>query len=66
MEDVLQEAPDERLQVLTHPEWWQESVMSPKERIWRCIDGRAAGIKKWYEAALKNFGRENVDWDDAK
>lgn len=63
LEDVLREASDKRLQVLTHPEWWQETVMSPKERMLRCIDGRAARTRQDYEAALKAFGRDNVDWD---
>jgi hypothetical protein len=63
LEDVLAEATDERIQVLTHPEWWQETVMSPKERIWRCIDGRAANTKHWYENILTSFDRQNVDWN---
>jgi hypothetical protein len=63
LEDVLRQATDERLQVLTHPEMWQDSVMSPKQRIYRCIEGRAQKTKQWYEATLKKYGRENIDWD---
>jgi hypothetical protein len=61
LEDVLKEDDHDRIQVLTHPEWWQESVMSPKERIWRSIEGRAASTKQWYEDMLILFGRDNVD-----
>jgi len=63
LEDVLEEKTNGRLQVLTHPEWWQQTVMSPKERIWHCIDGRARKSKEWYEDMLAEFGRENKDWE---
>ena len=33
--DVLEAAGEERLHVLTHPEWWQKEPMSPRERIER-------------------------------
>ena len=39
--EVLAAGAHERLHVLTHPEWWQEEAMSPRERILRCIAGRA-------------------------
>ena len=61
--DILCEARDERLQVLTHTEWWQEKVMSPKERLNRCIDGRAEKSKEWYDRILIESGRKNVDWE---
>jgi hypothetical protein len=48
------------LHVLTHPEWYVESAMSPRERISRAIDGRAREIHRWYDAALKSMGRNNV------
>ena len=32
LEDVLREAEFPRLQVLTHPGLWQETVMSPRQR----------------------------------
>jgi hypothetical protein len=63
LEDVLQQATDERLQVLTHPEMWQDTVMSPKQRVYRCIEGRAEKTRQWYDAVLKESGRENIDWD---
>ncbi len=64
LQDVLTAAADERLQVLTHPELWQEQVMSPRQRIDRCIEGRAASTRRWYAEVLAKAGRVNVDWDD--
>jgi hypothetical protein len=62
LEDVLRKASDPRLQVLTHPELWQDTVMSPKQRVYRCIDGRAAKTRRWYDETLRTHGRENIDW----
>ncbi len=62
LEEVLQEATDPRLQVLTHPELWQDTVMSPKQRVNRCIAGRAEKTQRWYEDTLRSHGRENIDW----
>lgn len=60
--DVLQEAKHPRLQVLTHPEWWQEHVMSPKERVWKSIDERAEYTRDYYCDLLERNGRSNIDW----
>jgi hypothetical protein len=50
----------ERLHVLTHPEWWQEEPMSPRERILRCIEGRGRAAEATYDALLADNGRVNV------
>jgi hypothetical protein len=63
LEDVLAEANEERLQVLTHPVWWQDDIMSPRERLLKCIEERAKDNLNWYEKIVKEYGRENVDWD---
>ncbi len=60
LEDVLQRAADERLQVLTHPGWWQERAMSPRQRVQLCIDRRAARTAARYDRLLAEAGRENV------
>jgi hypothetical protein len=60
LEDVLAAGSDERLQVLTHPEWWTPDVLAPAQRIARCIEGRAAATRRFYEADLLAFGRPNV------
>ena len=62
LEDVLRERRDAKLQVLTHPEYWQDTVMSPRERVERCIRGRADKTREWYRDILQKTGRENVDW----
>jgi hypothetical protein len=62
LEDVLIAATDERLQVLTHPENWQDAVMSPRERVHRCIDGRAENTRSRYHALLDRHGRQSIDW----
>lgn len=60
LEDVLSEAKEKRLQILTHPEWWVPEAMSPRDRISRCIDGRAQNQHRWYDNLLKEMGRENI------
>jgi len=59
---VLGEAGERPLQVLTHPELWQDAVMSPRERVERCIAGRAEKSRAWYDGILRENGRENIDW----
>ena len=62
LEDVLRSGTDERLQVLTHPEYWQQTVMSPRERVEHCIGGRAEKVRNWYRDVLARTGREDIDW----
>lgn len=60
LRDVLMQAKDKNLQVLTHPDWWQETAMFPRERVHRCIDGRAKNVKANYDTLLKMMGRTNI------
>ena len=60
LEDVLTAAADERLQVLTHPEWWQDTPMSPRQRVQLCIDGRSAYLTRRYDEGMKIVDRLNV------
>lgn len=60
LEDVLAAAADERLQVLTHPEWWQDTAMPPRQRVQLCIDGRAAYLTRRYDEGMKTVERLNV------
>jgi hypothetical protein len=60
LEDILQEASAKKLQILTHPGLWVPSVMAPRERITRCIDGRAAKTNVYWDNLMKVSGRENV------
>jgi len=56
---VLTEGVDERLHVLTHPEWWQPEAMAPRDRIVRCVEGRAAYTLRDYDEQLVRGNREN-------
>ncbi|WP_024954309.1 hypothetical protein [Sulfurospirillum arcachonense] len=59
LEDFLNEK-HTKIQVLTHPSWWQKEIMSPRDRIQRCIDGRSRNTAKKYDVLLNKYGRENV------
>tara|TARA_B100000686_G_C16686115_1_gene914901 strand:+ start:507 stop:1277 length:771 start_codon:yes stop_codon:yes gene_type:complete len=63
LNDVLLDATDPCLQVLTHPGWWQEKAQSPWERICRSVDGRASSTLSNYEEQLKKDGRLNLGKD---
>lgn len=63
--DATLDAGHARLQVLTHPEWWTELPMSPRERIFRCIHGRARHTLRYYNHALHANHRPNVTELDA-
>lgn len=60
LRDVLEQASDPRLQVLTHPGWWQESPAPPRQRIFRSVYGRANAVMKSYDSVLASHGRENL------
>jgi hypothetical protein len=62
MLEVICDPQVQSLQALTHPEWWTLRVMSPKEKIWRCIDGRAKSNKDFYIDLLIKHNRLMIDW----
>jgi len=57
--DFLEEDYD-KIQILTHPVWWQKKILSPFERVKRSIYGRSNKVLKEYIKLLKNSGRTNV------
>ena len=59
LHDVLIEATDSSLQVLTHPGWWQHKPMPPRQRIFRSAYGRAAATMRHYDHGLEEHGRLN-------
>ncbi|MEO6254700.1 MAG: hypothetical protein ABIO79_15415 [Ferruginibacter sp.] len=63
MIEVIKNNTSGKMQILTHPEWWQEEMMSPWQRIKRAIDGRAENNKKDYQEHLRKFNMKNIDWD---
>jgi len=60
--ELINDRHPEKLQVLTHPEWWTEKVLSPKDKVWRCLDKRAEKNKQQYIDNLAFFGRSIIDW----
>ncbi len=56
LEDVLGQD-HRRLHVLTHPEWWTPTPMSPVDRLDRCIAGRAQSGRSLYVGLMKRDGR---------
>jgi hypothetical protein len=58
--DVLEKAEDERLHVLTHPEWWTPQPMPPRARLQRCLDGQAAAVGRYYDELVERYGRPNI------
>lgn len=58
--DVLEDPAVERAHVVTHPEWWQAEPLSPRDRVVRCVEGRAARTLAEYDDDLLKAGRENI------
>jgi hypothetical protein len=57
---LLEQHKAERLHVLTHPDWWVPTELSPRARISRAIDGRAAAQHTRYDELLEGADRPNV------
>lgn len=62
LKEVLANETDRSLQVLTHPEWWQAQVLSPFEKVKKCVNGRAKNNIEKYTHFLIDNNRENIDW----
>ena len=60
LHDLVADREVTRLYALTHPEWWQDTAMPPRQRVQRCIDGRAAAAGRHYDELLERHGRPNV------
>lgn len=59
IKEVLQEG-HKKLQILTHPGWWQKNPDSPFNRIMNIIDERKHKTIEHYENTLKFFNRVNI------
>ena len=62
LEDLLRRQKESRrpLQVLIHPEWWQEDEMPPRRRFYMSSFGRFAHQVNSYDRSLRNDGRHNL------
>ncbi len=58
--DVISSKKYRRLQVLTHPEWWNKEPMTPKRRIKNVIDRRAQSSMDEYLKLLESAGRPDI------
>ncbi|MDO8873703.1 MAG: hypothetical protein Q7V05_13390 [Methanoregula sp.] len=58
--DLLNDSDDNNLQILTHPEWWTYDVLSPRDRISRCINGRNKKQHMRYDLIMNQIRRKNV------
>ena len=61
--EVLKERNDARLQVLTHPGWWQDEPAPPRQRIFRIAYGRAVATMDLYDRGLDHHRRINYAGD---
>jgi len=50
----------QKLHILTHPTWWTPEPLSPRDRVQRCIDGRAKDTGRKYDELLERLGRKNI------
>ena len=57
--DVVTDPEVSRVYALSHPEWWPPEILSPRQRIQRCIDGRSLRVGADYDRGLAAFGRYN-------
>lgn len=64
--EVLEQASDPCLQVLTHPDWWQDSAMPPRQRIFRSVFGRAESVMRRNDDLLEVYDRANHAGSAAK
>lgn len=61
LQDVLNDPGIKRLQVLTHDGMWQDEPMAPRQRVLKCIKGRAETTMAWYDNCLRDLGQLNID-----
>ena len=60
LRDVVEAGEEPQLHVLTHPEWWQETPQPARQRVFRCVQGRAKATMQFYDAILESHGRANA------
>tara|TARA_Y200000002_G_scaffold383190_1_gene403884 strand:+ start:1863 stop:2621 length:759 start_codon:yes stop_codon:yes gene_type:complete len=59
LESFLDENHD-KIQVLTHPGWWQKRVMAPFSRVKRCLNGREQATNNEYRNTFKKLKRKII------
>ncbi len=59
LSDLIDPKKYPKLHVLTHPEWWTENSMTPRQKIVRVLNGRTKAILRKYDEVLAKSGRPN-------
>jgi len=59
LEDVLSDAKEQRLHILTHPVWWTPDIITPRERIIRAAKGRMESTLSRHDDLMSIMGRIN-------
>jgi hypothetical protein len=54
--EVLAARQHDKLHILTHPVWWCAERQSPRRKVARCVEGRAAFGQKVYDDLMKSAG----------
>lgn len=62
MIEIVQSKKYDKLQLLTHPVWWTEEVMTPWQKIQRATFGRSKANLELYKKTLEEFGNINVGY----
>ena len=57
---VLEDKTINQLQVLTHPDWWTENTLMPRQKILSYAEKKSALIMANYDRVLLEAGRDNL------
>jgi folate-dependent phosphoribosylglycinamide formyltransferase PurN len=58
--ELICDGAEDRLHILTHPEWWTPNPLPPRDRVLRAVQGRAARIMTTYDTFLRAMKRSNI------
>jgi hypothetical protein len=50
-------------QALTHPEWWTEGILSPKQKLEACLERQSGHARAKWMQMLADCGRPLPDWE---
>jgi len=59
-EVLVESARKTPVQILTHPEWWQDTHLAPRSRVARSVFGRAQAVLKSNDSLVTAHGRRNI------
>jgi hypothetical protein len=59
-EVLVESAGKTPVQILTHPEWWQDTFAAPRNRVARSLFGRAQSLLRTNDSLVASHGRRNI------